>query len=272
MSENDKQSDMGSNLERRTTASQLDLTILGVVLFGMGLGRGLGAFLYAAVAGLSWPFERLGIVGLLVGIGLLVVIPTRIMRAIPKVVARTVVGIWLFGGAMGIWWWLSQSLGFGWDNGAALRMMMAMFGLLLIGSNGWDKWIIRRLRDAATTAALWGRVHAKATLIVICVGLWFLNPYNSNETCVQASRVAENHGAYRSAIVFATLARDTFPTQTWCGTCFGEIQDDLTARIDYLEYKIAGKDVNLESSDDEHRMIHETPPDGSWKAIKATER
>jgi hypothetical protein len=145
--------------------------------------------------------------------------------------------------------------------------MIATIGLTLIASNGKWRWILQRIRKTGSALASWTQKHVKVILIASVIGLWLVNPCNSHETCIQASKIAESLGAYQAAIVFTKLARDTFPTTTWCVNCYAEIQADLTGRMDYLERKNAGEDTEFEQSHSAKRSGNETNRAPSWKAV-----
>jgi hypothetical protein len=274
MAENDNQQPDAAteNACPNTTTGQLGLTVLGVVFVSMGIIPGLGTFLYDLIRALSRPFSRLGIIELLIGLVLFCGVPAKFIRAIPKAVLGTVLGIWLLWGLCQILPWTLLYLDCEQDDRIMLRLLIAVFGLILICSNGWLQWLLQRMRAVTTRTVLWGRVHAKMTLITLLAGLWLLNPYHSHKTCLQASRVAENFGYYHTAAIFTKLARDTFPSDTWCATCFGQIQEGLTIRIDYLERKSTGQETDVKLPPKSDRRTDETPQVPSWNAINATAR
>jgi len=87
--------------------------------------------------------------------------------------------------------------------------------------------------------------------VTLCVaGLWVANPENSHSMCLKASSYYEKHEAYDSAIVFTKLARDTFPPNSFCGTCNSEINNDLSRRIEMLKARNAGFDISTKSASD----------------------
>jgi hypothetical protein len=259
------------------------LTVLGVALLVWGIGAYLASFLYFLARVVSWPLEPIRPVVLLIGVFLVGVFPTTIMRGISKATAWTIVGIGFIGYAAWNWglvaWTfeirllmpINSTLRYKLDDRAAFGLTIAAIGLVLIGSNGWGPRILQKLRKASLVAASWSRAHVKLVLIASLIGLWLVNPQNSHQTCIQASRIAENHSAFRAAIAFTKLARDTFPATTGCGNCYGEIHTLLTERMNYLERKNAGQDIQFNSRSSENHRNAETQQgkaiiSRSWRA------
>ncbi len=273
MSENNnRQSGEASGAERGQTTGQFGLTVLGAILFCVGIGPSLASFLCELIVLLSWPFLWTRFVVLLLGIAILAVVPTKLLRTIPKAAIWVAVGLWFLVCAVNGWQRLSNFFFMdGMGDRATLRLMLAVFGLILMWSNGWGTWILQRLRDAGSTTAAWSRARVKMILIASIFCLWLINPHNAHETCVRASAVAEDLGAYRTAIIFTTLARDTFPSQVYCANYYMEIQAELTGRISYLERKDAGQDVEVKP-DDGKRVVDESNLTPSWNAAGTTKR
>jgi hypothetical protein len=157
------------------------------------------------------------------------------------------------------------------DDRATFGLMIATLGVILIATNG--KWLsmLQGIQKTGSAVASWSRAHIRAVLIVSLVGLWLVNPDHSHETCVRVSHIAENHGAYRTAIFFTKLARDTFPATTDCFTCFEEVQAYFTERLIYLELKSAGKNTDFERPRAADCSGNETRLVPSWKAMRNPE-
>lgn len=281
MPETDDERSCGtSGALRPATANHCSLTVLGVVLLVWGIGPYIASFLYYLAQVVSWPLEPIRPVELLIGIGLLSVIPMSFVWRIPTATRWWGIGVGFLLYAAWYWrlvaWTLEIRLlhhitvtlrCFELDDRATIGLMMATLGLMLIGDNGWGLWILQRIWKTGSVAASWSRAHVKLVLMASLIGLWLVNPYRSHETCIQASEIAENLGAYRTAIAFTKLARDTFPTTTSCLNCRWDIDASLTRRIVYLECKSAGRDVRLESPDKGDRSGHETEQAPSWNAV-----
>jgi tetratricopeptide (TPR) repeat protein len=58
-----------------------------------------------------------------------------------------------------------------------------------------------------------------------------------HDACVQLSGCYEELGDYGAALRYARLARDTYPFESWCGTCLMQERAALRERIDSLEQK-----------------------------------
>jgi hypothetical protein len=261
--------------------SHWSLTVLGVVLVVWGIWPYVASFLYYLAKIASSPLEPIGVVELLISVVLLGVIPMRIVRRIPKATRWAIIGIGLL--VYTIWYWklvawtleirilhhIAWSLGyFELDDRATIGLMITTLGVILVGSNGNWLWILQRLWKTGSAVASWSRAHVKVVLMVSLIGLWLVNPYNSHETCIQVSNIAENHGAYQTAIFFTELARDTFPTTTGCYTCFMEVHAYLTERMIYLELKNAGKKTEFESTRRGDCSGNEKKLVPSWKAMR----
>jgi hypothetical protein len=239
--------------------SHWNLTVLGIVLVVWGIGPCIASLFYYLAQVISWPLEPIGAVELLIGIMLLGVIPTKLVRRVPNATRWWIVGIGFL--LYAAWYWklvawtleirllrrITMTLTFfELDDRAIIGLMMAALGLMLIGGNGWGLWLLQAMRKTCSASASWSRAHVKLVLMAALIGLWLVNPYRSHETCIRASEIAENLGAYRAAVAFTKLARDTFPTTTSCGNCYGEVYTYLTERMDYLERKNAGEDAKSE--------------------------
>jgi hypothetical protein len=252
------------------------LTVVGVALVVWGIGTYLAKFLYFLAKVLSGPLEPIGPIGLLIGVLLVALVPATVMRRIHKITLWTIIGIglicysiWHLG--LFIWTFESGFLGpicrtfrYGLDERTAIGLAIAAIGLALIESNGYGPWMLQRLRKTSSVFALWSRTHTRLAVITSLFGLWLINPYHSHDSCIRASGIAESIGAYRTAIIFIKLARDTFPTTTFCGNCSTETQASLTSRIEYLERKNAGQDVQSKSPRSEDHQHDEAKQAPAW--------
>ncbi len=218
---------------------QAVLTVVGLVLITWGAAPCLRFAILAAFIGLSWPMEKVGLMGLVLGLGLLWLVPARLLHAIPRIVIGCFASAWLlscvphfvrnFAGLL-----------FEFDDRAILILMITTIGLFLIWSNDGHRLIVRSSIKCAARIVSWARKRAKLLSTVAILILWLLNPENAHTTSIQASHVSEKAGAYRAAIVFATLARDVFPERVWCLNCFESAQQELSWRIIYLQYRAKG--------------------------------
>jgi hypothetical protein len=276
----DQDSAKAAGAEQPETVRHLSLTILGVVFVLWGSGPPLASFLYAWLQSLSSLLGPPGFVTLLLGIAVLCVIPMKLVPAIPRTTTWTVVGIgflgyvgwnlrciaWISGRGID---WITWSYRSGLSDRTTLGLMIAGLGLTLIASNRWGPWILRRLRDAGSATVSWSRTHVKMVVIPSLLGLWLLNPFHAHQTCIDASRAAERYGAYRAAVVFTRLARDTFPTTTGCGNCFMDIQESLTRRISHLACKNAGHSIDSESPSNGNRKVDDPRRGPSWNSVES---
>jgi hypothetical protein len=272
-----------SHALRLAAASHWSLTVLGVVLLIWGVGPYIASFLYFLAQVMSWPLEPFGARELLVSVVLLALIPMKVVRRISTATRWTIVGIGFF--AYAAWYWrlvawtleirflhhITRRLGSELDDRAIIGLMIATLGLILICSNGWGLRILQRLRKTGVEAASCSRTHAKAVVMATLIGFWLMNPYHSYEVCIQASRVAENHGAYRTAIIFTELARDTFPEPITCGNYWMYHWRQLSTRIGYLKCKRDGLDVDPKPSGG-NRAGEKLSQAPSWGPIISPER
>ena len=108
-----------------------------------------------------------------------------------------------------------------------LGLMLMVIGVVLLSTNDPAG------RSEALLSRFVSQLRARrSTAIALCVaGLWILNPDNAHSTCLATSRFCERHGAYRPAIVFTQLARDTFPSDSSCVMCRSQIRNELSRRI-----------------------------------------
>ena len=64
------------------------------------------------------------------------------------------------------------------------------------------------------------------------------------------------------------LARDVFPAEPSCLTCYFGIQEELTRRIAYLERKASGRDAEFRSPFERgRRSTDDQPGEYSWRAL-----
>jgi hypothetical protein len=113
------------------------------------------------------------------------------------------------------------------DDQAMLALMVVAIGLILIWSNDGYRPIVRSSSKCAAGIVSWARNRAKSLSTAAILILWLLNPDNAHTTCIQASQASEKAGGYRTAIIFATLARDVFPERIWCANCFESVQVEM---------------------------------------------
>lgn len=74
---------------------QAVLTVVGLVLITWGAAPCLRFAILAAFIGLSWPMEKVGLMGLVLGLGLLWLVPARLLHAIPRIVIGCFASAWL---------------------------------------------------------------------------------------------------------------------------------------------------------------------------------
>ena len=146
----------------------------------------------------------------------------ELMRAIPRTTIGTIVGL-AFLGYVGwnlkfIAWtsgagfdWIVWTLRDGPHDRAVLGLMVAATGVILVGSNGWGSWILPGLRCIGSVAVSWSRTHAKLILVPSLMGLWLLNPFHAHETCLQASRAAEDARVLQGGNRFCQTCARYFP-------------------------------------------------------------
>jgi hypothetical protein len=236
-----RQVEPDSDRNGRIGGWQAVLTVVGLVLIAWGAAPCLMFSLIATFLGLSWPMEKVGLVGLVFGLGLLWLVPSRLLHLIPRIVTRCLAAAWLlscvphFFRIFARWLWE-------FDDQAMLALMVVAIGLILIWSNDGYRPIVRSSSKCAAGIVSWARNRAKSLSTAAILILWLLNPDNAHTTCIQASQASEKAGGYRTAIIFATLARDVFPERIWCANCFESVQQELTWRIICLQHR-AGGDV-----------------------------
>jgi hypothetical protein len=249
-----------------TARRDFAIVLLGAILVALGSARGCLAFLWTMVEALSWPLEGVGFAGMLFALAALILVPKRLIWGISRTLFWIVVAFWLLSCSGTLARFLLPM--YGWDQEGLLNMMITVIGLLLIGSADSRPRIVGWMRRAFTMVASFFRAHVKGALIAWLLVLWLFNPIHSHETCLQASTLAENLGAYGTAIVFTELARDVFHPRMVCGTCWESVRFELTFRIVRLERKRTGQDVHPIPPDGERRNIGEVPRNLSWVAAQ----
>ena len=232
----------------RETRSQRGLCLLGLLLFAIGAVQAFGGLPYHGLRALTTPLGEIGGLGLLAALVLLAAVPTRLIRAIPRAVLWAIAAVWLLFCAEALDHCVMVVFTEEWDSKSTLALMIAVFGLLLAFTNDpqgrirpWFRRVFLAVRRRLGT-------HLKPVLFACLVALWLLNPTHSHETCVRASAISEECGAYGLAVRFTTLARDVFSPQSHCFNCYTSICDDLTRRIAYLQRKRSGQDPEFPSA------------------------
>lgn len=247
-----------------TARRDFALVLFGAILVAIGSARICSAFLWTMVEALSWPLENVELAGMLFGLIVLILVPKRLIWSIPRTLFWIVAAFWLLSCSGTLARFLLPV--YGWDQGSVLNLMITVVGILLVGNADSRSHIIGWMRRKIVTVASFFRARAKGALIVLLVVLWLFNPIHSHETCLQASALAENLGAYGTAIVFTELARDVFYPPMVCGNCWGSVRFELTFRIIRLERKRTGQDVHPIPPHGERRGIGEAARNLSWVA------
>lgn len=272
MSESDCQRpSQESAVEQRETIGQIGLTILGVFLLCIGLGPSLASVLHSLIKMCGWwPIWQIQFVVLLLVIAVLAVVPSKLLLAISKPAIWLAVGLLLFVFIVRVCGQLFSTHTYGISDRTTFDMMLAGIGLILMSSNGRGMWILQRLRITGSTVAAWSLVHIKSILIASILCMWLISPFNAYHICIRASFAAEDIGAYRTAIVFTRLSRDTFPPPIWCANCYFDALDALTVRIGYLEWKEAGEYVEAQPNEAKRDDDDESDIIPSWNAVGGT--
>lgn len=196
------------------------LRLVASLLIAAGLATGLGGLLFQVVR----EFAR-DCWWMAVTLCLLVALRNQPWNRIARAGGLLMLLIWLnfnFDDLAFLVEWISYRIA---DD--FLGVMLTVLGVLILLTNDpqgklpccFRRWL------SLTTAR-------RKTAVAVCVmGLWIVNPENSHALCLRAADACETVGANSPAILFARLARDTFPPETFCLTCHVEMRDDLSWRI-----------------------------------------
>jgi hypothetical protein len=219
--------------------------VAGWLLFLAGAGPCIGSLVWATITAMSLPLAGIRILWLLGLLVLILAVKRSLLRKVPRQVVWILIGGWLVycldaltGTAMYFYWELRRQ-----PEQFFLAVMIATFGLLLVFSNDPRNHTVQCAARLSAFARTFLAKHLKGALAIAVIVLYLFNPDNSHELCIRASSASEKVGAYGLAIRFTAMALDTFPSQTWCGTCLGQIESELVRRMCYLEQKRLGLPV-----------------------------
>ena len=205
---------------QRDTSGHRNLRIVGCVLIGAGVVNGIGGILFELVRFVArdhwWVASA---------IVLLFAFRADGLRILARSAGLLMLGIWFSFNISNLDFmadWIAKRI-----EDEFLGLMLVVIGVVLISTNDPASRL-----DALLSRFVSQLQARRSTAIALCVtGLWILNPDNAHSMCLVTSRFCERHGAYRPAIVFTQLARDTFPSDSSCVTCRSQIRSELSRRI-----------------------------------------
>lgn len=204
------------------TSGARALSVIGWILIALGVWNGMGAWAGRLLTEMSQDFPWL-IMTMLVA---LVPYENRLQRR-GNMAALTMLLLWIIFG-LSPYRLLEIDL-FG--------VMLTVLGGILLATNdqaGRNRRALRKPLDLA----LW---HRGVTAVVVGVVLVVGRPDNARDLCLAASRPLERIGAYAPAIAVTELARDRFPSESWCGTCRYEVYRSSEERLAVLRWKQMGR-------------------------------
>lgn len=217
------------------------LRITGCMLVLTGLIGGVGGVLFEILRDLARDWWWIA-----TAICLLFVFRTHPMRRFSLAAGLLMLLIWLNAHLADLAWWIPESI-----HRGCLGFMLAILGVLLVMTNDPDGQFLSRFRRWTSIAG----ARRPAVLAVCVASLWIVNPAHSHSLCLGAADICERVGANRPAIVFTRLARDTFPPESFCGLCRGEMRQELSWRIARLRAQSSAR-VSMTNSANTETSAH----------------